>query len=42
MSKRDEAIAAENELKTRTKDLDGIKVGGAAAQASRRIDMTPH
>ncbi|XP_066310411.1 structural maintenance of chromosomes protein 2-1-like [Miscanthus floridulus] len=25
VSKRDEAIAAENELKTRTKDLDGIK-----------------
>ena len=42
VSKRDEAIAAENELKTRTKDLDGIKAGGATAQASRRIDMTPH
>lgn len=25
VSKRDEAIAAENELKTRTKDLEGIK-----------------
>lgn len=30
VSKRDEAIAAENELKTRTKDLDGIKASMAS------------